>query len=158
MRWQTKEFVKKFVTDHWPGGTVLEVGSLDVNGTVKELFPSGYTGVDMRSGSNVDIVCNGHDLVKQFGEESFDTVVCFDTIEHDDKFWITLDQMKKVLKKGGWLLLGAPSLNCPLHDHPSDYWRFMPASFNVLFEGLSNTLVEPENSDEIYGYGQKTQD
>ena len=158
MRHQTREFTQRFLDAHkvLPEMKVLEVGSLDVNGIITDLFPAGtFTGVDMREGSNVDVVMNGHDLVSKFGEEAFDVVACFDTLEHDDKFWLTVEQMRKVLKKGGWMLIGVPGRNCPAHDHPSDYWRFMFGAFNVFFEGFSDVVVEPENDDEVYGRGQK---
>jgi SAM-dependent methyltransferase len=164
MRWQTNEFVKKFLTEHVQVEPfkVLDVGSMDVNGTVKDLFHEGtYTGADMRSGGNVDVVVNGHDLVKKFGLKSFDMVTCFDMMEHDEKFWLTITQMKKVLKKGGWLLIGAPGRACSLHDYPGDYWRFMPESFTSLLSGMKDVHVETElmpDSDteaSIYGYGQK---
>jgi predicted SAM-dependent methyltransferase len=162
MRWQTKEFVQKFLKDYGGFKDILDVGSMDINGNVKGLFPPGwYKGIDMREGPNVDIVMNSHDLVKKFGPKSFDVVICFDTLEHDEKFWITVSQMKKVLRSGGWLLMGAPGRACPLHDFPGDYWRFMPESFTTLLNDMKNIHVETEmqpGSDieaSIYGYGQK---
>lgn len=168
MRGQTKDFVDKFKTDKLNGVyhdlDVLEVGSLDVSGNIRGHFKDfrSYTGVDMRDGPNVDTVLNGHELVEHYGEEKFDVVCCFDTMEHDDKFWVTIDQMKRVLKKGGWLLLGAPGSNCPKHDHPNDYWRFFSSAFVSLMEGLNDIYVieqidDPNHSlhDEVYGWGQK---
>jgi SAM-dependent methyltransferase len=165
MRHQTRELVTKFIQEHGfsPKQKILDVGCMDINGTIRDLFPPGsYTGADMRgSGSGVDVIVNGHDLVKKFGLESFDIVTCFDTMEHDDKFWITIAQMKKVLKKGGWLIIGAPGRACPLHDYPGDYWRFMPESFASLLKGLGDVHTETEMQpsseleSSIYGYGQK---
>jgi hypothetical protein len=165
MRYQTKEFVTKFIKDHGFSvkQKILDVGCMDINGTIRDLFPpQSYTGADMRgSGNGVDVIVNGHDLVKKFGLKVFDMVTCFDTMEHDDKFWLTVTQMKKVLKKEGWLLIGAPGRACPLHDFPGDYWRFMPESFTSLLSDMKNVHVETEmqpGSDmeaSIYGYGQK---
>jgi predicted SAM-dependent methyltransferase len=163
MRHQSPTFVKIFLEKYSPKqDNVLEVGSLDVNGNIRNLFSGAYVGLDMRDGNNVDVVCNGHDLVKQFGKEQFDLVICIDTLEHDDAFWVTVEQMKKVLRKGGWLILGVPSRRCPLHEHPSDYWRFMSHGMEVMLDGLVDTYVEvqrdageSEAEDEIYGYGRK---
>jgi SAM-dependent methyltransferase len=169
MRTQTIDFIRRFIGSHNLGTKSLDVGSMDVthNGTPRDFFP-GYVGADMREGTNVDVKVNGHDLAQRFGEESFDVVMSFDCIEHDDRFWVTVDQMKKVLKPGGWILLGAPGRACPLHDHPNDYWRFMPESFKSLLLDCSDIHVETEMQQgtenviggpleaEIYGYAQKT--
>jgi len=31
------------------------------------------------------------------------------------------------------MLIGVPGRMCPLHDHPSDYWRFMPNGVVSMF-------------------------
>ena len=43
------------------GGEVVDVGSLDVNGTYRELFGSewNYTGTDVQQGQNVDVQMPG---------------------------------------------------------------------------------------------------
>jgi len=55
-------------------------------------------GIDMRPGACVDIQMNAHDLLTKFEPNTFDCVICFDTLEHDDKFWLTVDNMKKSYK------------------------------------------------------------
>ena len=161
MRHQSREYLAEFLKDK-SFKKVLEVGSLDVNGIVKDLFVNGeeYTGSDMRPGGNVDVVVNGHELDTRFDPESFDLVICFDTLEHDDAFWLTVEQMRKVLKPGGWLMIGVPSRYCPEHDHPHDYWRFMPQMMKDVFLKdylLIETKVDKngEFEDEVYGWGQK---
>jgi SAM-dependent methyltransferase len=166
----TITFVKKFQKEHSFLGKVLDVGSLDVNGNIKGEFKEfDYTGIDMRPGKNVDIVLNAHDIKDRFKEGEFDIVVCFDTLEHDNKFWITVKNMKWVLKKGGWLLVGAPSIHHPRHNHPYDYYRFTRDSFlQYIFEDMTNVFVRedyynvPENKDydidkpdQVFGWGQK---
>ena len=144
---------------------MLEVGSLDVNGNILDIVKDfDYVGIDMRDGKGVDVVMNGHDLSDTFGQE-FDLVVCFDTLEHDDKFWLTVAEMKKVLKPRCWLIIGTPSINHPIHEHPHDYYRFFDSTFrNVLFDGMTNIYVEHVfndplgdklRPDQVMGYGQK---
>lgn len=162
MRHQSLTFINDFMRKWGTPRDTLDVGSLLVEGernSPRNLFET-YTGIDMRNGGNVDIQMNGHDLVKQFGKESFDCVVCLDTLEHDEKFWLTVEQMRAVLRPGGWMIIGVPSRRCPLHEHPADYWRFMPASMDTIFEGYEEFYVEVERlsldmEDEIYAYGRK---
>lgn len=166
----TYSFIDLFFQEHKVlPETVLEVGSLDVNGNCRQSFETRgitYTGIDFRPGANVDLVVDGHDIKKEFKEGQFDMVICFDTLEHDRAFWITMENMAWVLKKGGWLLLGAPSIRHPRHMHPNDYWRFFDESFKELFEqnGLTDIHVTMEYYDEnkndsipdqVYGWAKK---
>lgn len=163
MRHQTRDLIEKLVKDHGPFTKVLDVGSLNVNGAVVDIFPEGsYLGVDMREGDNVDRIINGHDLMEFFDPESFDLVICVDTFEHDDKFWLTLENCRKLVKPGGYLFLGVPARNCPEHDHPGDYWRFMPQSMKLFLEGFEDQFIDIQiddhshiAEDEIYGWGLK---
>ena len=166
MTGHTREFLKEFLTEHPIKGKVLEVGSRYVNGEIRDIFEDEkikYTGLDMIKGRCVDILLNAHDIKKELKKNSFDLVVCFDTLEHDDKFWITVDNMRWVLKKGGWLVIKAPSLHCNIHEWPGDYYRFLePAFKEVFFNGFEDvftqTLVgsgQTDMPDSILGYGRK---
>lgn len=164
MRSQTRDLVEKILKERGPFKKVLDVGSMEAGGgKISDLFEDmDYLGVDMRPGDNVTKVINGHDLMEEFKPESFDLVICFDTFEHDDKFWLTMDNIKKVVKPGGWIVIGMPGRSCPTHNHPGDYWRFLPQSANLLMEGLVDVEVDAQTDDpnhqgedEIYAWGRK---
>lgn len=159
-------FVDKFLDKHKEVESVLDVGSRNVSGTIKENFVKraiDYTGFDMVAGNNVDIEGNSHELDKYFKKGQFDVIVCFDTLEHDDKFWLSVEQMKALLDSGGYLLIGVPSRYCPKHDWPHDYWRFMEDGVKSMFDGMEEVHIEVEyasslannTEDEIYGWGRK---
>lgn len=164
----TNDLIVKFSQDHDITGQVLDVGALDINGNIRRFFPN-YIGIDMQSGPNVDKVMNAHDIKKEFKKETFDIVCCFDTLEHDDRFWITVENMKWVLKRGGWLLVGAPSIHHGRHNHPFDFYRFTGEAFKqYIFSGMNNVFVEEQyynkpgdidysedRPDQVYGWGQK---
>lgn len=110
----------------------LEVGSLDVNGTVRGYFSGPYVGVDMRDGPSVDIVATADAL--PFDADAFDVVVSTEMLEHDPAPWLSLAEMGRVLRPGGHLLLTTRGNGFGEHNEPSDYWRFMPASRELLLE------------------------
>lgn len=148
---------------------VLEVGSGMVGeggDEIRLLFKDAkeYIGVDMVAGTNVDQVVNGHDLVKTFGENSFDLVMCLETLEHDDKFWLTVEQMRNVLKPEGWMIITVPGIHCHEHRHPKDYWRFMEDGVREMFDGFEKTFViemcwdtdkHGVGHDAVMGWGRK---
>lgn len=138
--------------------STLEVGSLDVNGNVRWSFTGPYIGIDFRDGPNVDKVMNAHNL--EFDNESFDVVVSTEMIEHDSAFWISLAEMGRVLKKGGFLIITTRGNGFPEHGFPEDYWRFMPNSAKLLTDlagcRLETTLPDPDwGQPGIYVLGIK---
>lgn len=133
---QIQAWVKKAKTDFIKKpGKVLEIGSLNFNGGVREFFSdaSSYIGTDMQEGEGVDLVINAHDLLKEFKKESFDTILCLETFEHDDKFWLTLENIKALIKKNGFLIITTPTFGFPLHRFPKDYFRFGEDAFRDIF-------------------------
>lgn len=133
-------------------GSVLDVGSYDVNGNVRGLFGGArYVGIDMRPGPNVDRVVDAHDLVETFGPESFDTVVCCEMLEHDPEFWTSLAQMGAVLKHGGRMLLTTRGIGFPLHEYPDDLWRFTVSAGRRL--GAIAGLVDVEVTEDMQAPG-----
>jgi SAM-dependent methyltransferase len=120
-------------------GKTLDVGSFNVNGCVRPFFTD-YIGVDMRQGPNVDMVMNAHHL--EFPDATFDNVLCMEMLEHDDAFWVSVAELKRVLKPGGTLVITVPGIGFPKHDYPSDYWRFTAEALNVLFQGYRDVRVK----------------
>jgi SAM-dependent methyltransferase len=168
MFWKVGYFCRDLAQKYGPFTKVLDVGSLDENGNLKDFIPDlkEYIGIDMRPGKNVDLVLNGHDITKQWKKPTFDAVFCLETLEHDDQFWVTVENMKAVLKSGGWLVVTSPGINFFKHNFPSDYYRFTPEAFkDFVFKGMEEVYVEkyfdkddpvhdkPNNT--VLGYGRK---
>ena len=105
---------------------VLDVGALDVNGSLRPVAPAGsfYVGVDLTPGAGVDVVVDGGRNLP-FAPDSFDVCVSTSCFEHDGMFWHTFGQMAEVTRHGGFLYVSAPS-NGPYHSYPHDNWRFYP--------------------------------
>lgn len=62
---------------------VLDIGGRDVNGTVRDLFPTArlYTSLDLVDGPAVDIVA---DAATWTPDRAYDVVVCCEVFEHTD--------------------------------------------------------------------------
>lgn len=115
-----------------PGGRILDIGSMDVNGSLRSVAPAGfeYVGADMAPGAGVDVLLSDpHEL--PFGAKEFDVVVSSSCFEHMQFFWITFLECLRVLKDDGLLYINAPS-NGPYHPYPHDNWRFYPDAGRAL--------------------------
>jgi len=91
--------------------TVLEMGSLNVNGSLRPLFSEcEYTGVDVIEGKDVDVVGTFHeiDFVDIHSKMSaFDVVCSVNSLEHDMYFDKTLPRMYELLRPGGLMFISA---------------------------------------------------
>jgi SAM-dependent methyltransferase len=125
-----EKFYHKYCENDIENKKILDVGSYDVNGTMKPIFEKGqYFGLDMEEGPNVDIVGVSHEI--PFEKDEFDIVISSSCFEHDDMFWISFQEMCRVLKPGGYMYIQAPS-NGPYHGWPGDNWRFYIDSWKAL--------------------------
>ncbi len=89
---------------HCDRARVLEVGSLDINGSVRELFSGcDYTGVDLQPGPGVDVACPGHLLA--LPTASFDTVISAECFEHNPFWRETLANMLRMTRPGGLVII-----------------------------------------------------
>jgi SAM-dependent methyltransferase len=87
---------------------VLEIGSLDINGSIRQFFEHcDYTGIDVSHGPGVDQVCLGHEFDAPDG--SFDVTVSCECFEHNPHWRETLANMIRLTRPGGLLILTCAS-------------------------------------------------
>ena len=111
---------------------IVEIGSQDVNGSLRDVAPVGfdYVGVDFVPGKGVDIVLDDP-YVLPLSSESTDIVVSSSCFEHSEMVWLSFLEIMRILKPKGLFYLNAPS-NGVFHRHPVDCWRFYPDSGRAL--------------------------
>lgn len=127
-----------------PFKRVLELGSLNVNGTARDAFQDAgeYVGIDMREGPGVDVVMATKDIqgIDWFGK--FDCIVATSFFEHDRDFWKTLHAVKMLLCPVGYFVLTVPTPDFPYHAEPKDYWRFTEDALrDVFFDGFKDVGI-----------------
>lgn len=70
---------------------VLEVGSLNLNGTVRDFFDNcDYTGIDLGPGPGVDLVADGSEYCQP---DYYSVVVSTESFEHNPNWVKTFDNM-----------------------------------------------------------------
>lgn len=137
---------------------VLDVGSLDVNGSYRDMVNAHgwtYTGLDMRKGRNVDIVAEPYSYPIEDG--TYDVVISGSTMEHVEAVWLWLPELIRVLKPGGHLVVYT-HWKFVEHRYPVDCWRILPDGMRFLFDycgGLSNYDIAIVNETDIKGVAIK---
>lgn len=122
------------------GLSVLDVGSMDVNGSYRNLFKDyfNYTGLDISPGPNVDVV--GFPGCWPIAKESYDVVVSGQCMEHVQNLHAWIKEVARVLKTGGLACLIAP-WTFKQHRYPVDCWRILPDGMRYLMKEVAGLSV-----------------
>ena len=88
---------------------ILEIGSYDVNGSVRELFTDSisYIGADLIEGPGVDLVKSGHEI--DLESNSFDLTLSCECFEHNPYWLETFQNMIRMTKPGGLVVFTCAS-------------------------------------------------
>lgn len=135
---------------------IIDLGSTDIYGCYRPIFNEAawdYTGVDLASGTNVDLVLSDPYNWLEIDSESVDVFISGQTFEHIEYFWETILEINRILKPGGLCCIIAPS-GGPEHRYPLDCWRFYSDGFKSLARYAKldalyvKTQWEPEGYDD----------
>lgn len=146
---------RSYIASHAPDcdGPVLEIGSRNINGGVRDLFPeAGYHGIDLAEGKGVDEVV---DVIDFTSRTKFATVVCCEVLEHYEDPQALIDAAASHLKKGGTLLITAAGPSRKPHsgidggevrDH-EHYANIDPADLADWLVDFSEVTVDEAGDD-----------
>ena len=125
---------------------ILDIGSFDKEGDFNYgiIFKSEkwtYHGLDLKEGNNVDIVLENPYEWNEIPDESYDVIVSGQAFEHIEFFWLTLEQIKRILKPEGFLFIIAPSTG-PIHRNPFDCYRFNEDGMKSMGKYINFDVIE----------------
>jgi SAM-dependent methyltransferase len=166
--------VKAKFPEYFAGKKVLEVGSLNVNGTVRDFFTDcDYTGIDIAPGNGVDRVLHVTRLLHEctgIAEGSYGPVLTFlcdvmistEALEHDELWDKSLEAMSALLKPGGILIItcagpgrlehGTTKTDPDSSPFTTDYYR------NISVEDFRGVLPMSLWADAELIYGRDGED
>lgn len=116
-------------------GKILSIGSgydHDHEGDhYRNYFPlaTSYTTSEATAGFPCDLVLDVRSM-PQVESGSYDGIYCSGVLEHVDDYQAGLNEITRILKDGGILLLGLP-FRQSIHMKPNDFWRF--TEFGIRF-------------------------
>jgi SAM-dependent methyltransferase len=107
-----------------------------------------YLTADTLYHSRPDLYGNAEHL--PFSDESMNSVLLLDVLEHIKKPGICMDEIHRVLRSGGFLVLNIPFLY-PLHDVPHDYQRWTIYGIRSLLSDKGfNIQSEKSHGKAVY--------
>lgn len=126
---------KIFEAREYAHGTILDIGcGMRPYEAILRENSTNYIGIDLPVFpylSRQDIT--GDAVHLPFKGNTFNTVLAFELMEHLQSPTSFLEEVARVLKNGGALILSVPFME-PLHEEPRDFYRFTPYSLQVLLE------------------------
>ena len=162
---QQFDFVKTvadFFTNNFANCKVLEVGSLDINGSVRQFFTGcDYIGIDLGKGKGVDVVCPGQEYAAP--SNTFDTCISCECFEHNPDWVLTFVNMYRMTKPGGLIVMSCATTGRKEHgtkrtspaDAPfcGDYYKNLTEQ-----DFLDNLRIDNMFSVYEFAVGQATKD
>ncbi len=136
----TRERLKTFIVSHANERHTLDIGC--ANSPYSKYFPN-RVGFDIAEGPGVDVVGDAHTLPFKDGE--FDQILCTEVLEHLHTPGIAIQEMMRVLKPGGTILLTTRFI-FPIHDAPHDYYRYTKYGLRHLFRSWDVVELNEEVS------------
>lgn len=128
--------VKKVYPEYFKNKKVLEVGSQDINGSVRKHFTNcDYLGIDLGEAPGVDKVENASEM--KYSKE-FDVVISSEMLEHCEKWREALMNMYLAVKSGGLFILTCAGPK--RHEHGTK--NHTPQDSKFTLEHYRNISVE----------------
>jgi SAM-dependent methyltransferase len=160
--------VKQLYSKYFFHTKIAEVGSLNINGSVRDffIFPKQYVGCDLGPGPGVDMVCPGHEL--PFDDNHFDVAISCECFEHDQHWAKTFAKMIALVHDDGLVVFSCATTGRPehgTHGHganeapfTNDYYRNLTEQdfreqfdFGHLFK--EHAFLTNEESHDLYFVG-----
>lgn len=131
------EFVGRFATND--AISVVEIGSRDINGSVRCHFPAAtWTGLDLYSGPSVDVISDALDYTPA---DLVDTIIIAEVFEHCSYWGEILNHVISWLKPGGRIIITCGGIGRDPHSaidggelRPDEYYA------NISADSLAEEL------------------
>lgn len=115
--------------------SILVIGAGDKVGFYNKMFKNSLVITsDIHLQFSPDLVFDAHQI--PFKDDSFDLIIASQVLEHTFKPWQVANELERVIKKEGYLLVETP-FNFPYHSPPYDFFRFTFTGLRSLFPKCS---------------------
>lgn len=137
------EAVRKYVFDNLDSGykSVIEVGSLDINGGVRDLVDDGteYVGIDIQPGPGVDVVA---DFSTYKHSKLVDRILCLEVLEHAPKWRQIIASAARNLAFDGELIITCATSGRAPHSARSEG----PIEIDEYYKNVTQEELDDELS------------
>lgn len=152
------QLIKKQYPEMFTSTRVLECGSYNINGTVRDYFDGCYyRGIDIHDGDGVDFLIS----IVQFHEQAtdfWDVVICSEALEHDREWKESWDAMIGLLAPGGLLIMTCAGPDRPEHGTTAVGPNLSPATNDYYGNRKLEDFYIPPHTFKTVQYVRGKQD
>jgi SAM-dependent methyltransferase len=148
-------YTKNKFPNYFINSKVLEVGSLDINGSMRSFFSEcDYLGIDIGEGQGVDLVVQGQEY--DAPDESYDVCASGECFEHNPYWAETFSNMVRMCKSGGLVLFTCATTGRKEHGTSRTDSGSSPLTVGIGWEYYKNLTEQDfresfeESFDEIF--------
>ena len=148
-------YTKNKFPNYFTNSKVLEVGSLDINGSMRSFFSEcDYLGIDVGEGQGVDLVVQGQEY--NAPDESYDVCASGECFEHNPYWAETFSNMTRMCKSGGLVLFTCATTGRKEHGTSRTDSGSSPLTVGIGWEYYKNLTEQDfresfeESFDEIF--------
>ncbi len=141
------EKLSKDFPEYFNNIKMLEIGSLNINGTIRQFFKDcEYVGVDLDSGRDVDLICEGQ--LVDHPDNTYDTTGSCNCFEHNPHWIETFRNMYRMTRQNGLLFIVGPTTRYPEHGTSKRAQHDRPLTIAKGWEYYKN-LTEQDFRDNF---------
>jgi SAM-dependent methyltransferase len=143
-------------------GDVLEIGAIPSERSLLNISTlrsaRSKIGLNMMLGGQ----CSGYTIVQAnanamcFADNSFDLVLCNAVFEHDKMFWKMLPEIRRVTRRGGWIVIGTPGYDTTMREHRLHQFfrrfKFLERKYNDLLVNGTFTFRIHNSPGDYYRF------
>ena len=132
---------------------ILDVGSLDGKGdfNYRDIFDEtnwSYTGLDFQDGNNVDIVVTDIYNWFEIDDNAYDVIISGQLFQHLEYFWLTISEIERVLKPGGYVCIIVPSAGPKHGGNMPNCYRFHEDGLAAMAKYVDLKVLSAEVNGE----------
>lgn len=124
--------------------TILNIGAGGKIDSILRKNTVKFQSIDIDPKRKPDYVLSIEDL-NTIKENSIDIIFCIEVLEHVQNPFKAIEEIKRVLKKGGVIIASTPFLH-PIHDEPYDFYRYTKYGIEHMFKDFKKIHLKERNS------------
>lgn len=110
-----------------------------------------YHSIDMRPRSEGASCVGDIRHLPMVSDSSYDSAICLEVLEHIPNPFQAIDEIYRVLKPSGTLIVSVPHLS-RLHDEPHDYFRFTDHGLRHLLEYAGFEVLDLQEKGGLFSF------
>jgi len=126
---------------------LLEIGPQKRSEVQKSFSLCNIKTLDIVNDYNPDIIGDITKYNTHIADETFDIITCLEILEHTINPFLAIEELRRILKHDGYLLLSAP-LNWRIHGPAPDCWRITEFGWKVLLKDFEIIEIDRLNTPD----------